>query len=865
MINDRSVILEYVLVILVPGFIFFPTERTLAGHSGGIIESIEESQPVIENLGPAVTQISIMSGHLADDTHFVFSRNTVPGELVGINVDTEEVTTQLRIQLGSERSTEAFSMTSHDGYLYIGARFENRQLSIIRLHIEYGEYNEVVNLHPAQMARDMTVSPDGKIYAAMSHQHNARVYEYDPHTESGRWIGSFASVSRQSAEAVVATVNHVYVGNGVSAPGLWKYDRSTGEKTSIIPDEFRHNVTEVFSLGLHDDWLIAGGRGNTSDPIVALINLEDTSEYRLINHSDGLVQSIVVHDDMVFFGSFDGTWSYDIHSEELKRISDLTCNRGLFYRDSVLHGTDGRRQIGMFDLNSGILKNLDLADAGVDEWEEPGQSMAYSDGFVLVSGHHAVGVHNIINRTYTPIRVPGEAKHIITVTSLNNTSSNDFYWGAYGSGELFRYNTTTEQLESLATAPSGNNRPRAVAYDRINDFVMMGTQADNAGGGALTIYEINNEESSWIIQPFENQAVGAIASLDGVAYLASNRGRVDPGRNAIVAAWNPVTKEKLWEIIPVPGDQRIRSLIAFNNRLMGLTRSGYLFVIDPVTQNVEHLERIFTRTDAGRLRMKNNTILATSHDKIVSINPETYESAIIIENLNSRWFHWPDVAIGDHGEIFALRDFDLISIAPLPSKPVPVYPSRLSTVSRQPVFTWELASNAQQYQFQITESNFSDVLMDTLVYDAMFTFPYKLTGGKGHRWRVRGLRKSNSTSITGDWSDEILFFTKEPTHAEIDPGIPSEFFLQQNFPNPFNPSTNIQYGLPERAYVSLRFYDVIGREIRTLVDEESNAGSFNVVFDIGSLSSGVYLYRLEATPSSGNDTFSQTRYMTIIK
>lgn len=850
-------------------FLIFPGNYdVLAGPLEGVNHyNLQDSQPVIENLGPAVTQISIMTGHLADHTHFVFSRNTVPGELVGINVDTEEVTTQLRIQLGSDRSTEAFSMTSHDGYLYVGVRFEQRRLSIIRVDIETGEFDEVANLHPAQMARDMTVSPDGKIYAAMSQQYNARVYEYDPATESGRWIGSFATVNRQSAEAVVATNDHVYVGNGVSAPGILKYDRSTGDITSIIPEEYRQYVTEVFSLGLHDQWLVAGGRGNSSDPILALINLEDPSEYRLINHSDGLVQSIVVHEDMVYFGSGGGTWSYNINSEELIRISNLTCNRGLFYRDGVLHGTDGRRQIGMHDLTSGILRNLDLADVGVDEWEEPGQSMIYSDGVVYVGGHHAIGVHNIQSGTSQVMQAPGEAKHLIAVPNRRPEWSSFIYWGAYSGGSLIRYDPDLRQTDNVASTPGGDNRPRAVAYDEVNHFVLLGAQSDGAGAGSLTIYDIENDRAEYIRDPFGNHAVSAVTSLNGIAYLGSAQGRVDPGADARVAAWNPVTKEKIWEMTPVPGNRDIRSLIAFNNRILGLTRSGHLFVIDPGSQNVLHLERIITRSDAGRLRTKNNTILAASHDKIVSVDPETYDIEIIIDNLESRWFHWPDVAIGDNGEIFALREFDLISISPNPSKPVPVHPSRLSTVSREPVFSWEPASNAQQYQFQITESNFSTLLMDTTVSGESFEFPYKLKGGQAHRWRVRGIRKAGDSIITGSWSDEILFFTKEPTHIETEPGIPSEITLQQNYPNPFNASTTITYGLPERAQVTLRVYDVTGRMLKALVSSEQQAGYHSIPFNAEALASGVYILRLDVLSTEqgvGRQT-SITRSLTLMK
>jgi hypothetical protein len=68
----------------------------------------------------------------------------------------------------------------------------------------------------------------------------------------------------------------------------------------------------------------------------------------------------------------------------------------------------------------------------------------------------------------------------------------------------------------------------------------------------------------------------------------------------------------------------------------------------------------------------------------------------------------------------------------------------------------------------------------------------------------------------------------------------------QNYPNPFNPNTVISYQLSERSHVYLRVYDMLGREIKALLDREQEAGVHNVNFNGSGLSSGVYLYRLSA-------------------
>jgi streptogramin lyase len=89
--------------------------------------------------------------------------------------------------------------------------------------------------------------------------------------------------------------------------------------------------------------------------------------------------------------------------------------------------------------------------------------------------------------------------------------------------------------------------------------------------------------------------------------------------------------------------------------------------------------------------------------------------------------------------------------------------------------------------------------------------------------------------------------------------LPEIFSLEQNYPNPFNPSTTISWQVPVGSHQTLKVYDLLGREVATLVDEYKPAGSYEIQFDSSNLSSGVYIYRLTA----GN--FSSTNKMTLLK
>ncbi len=82
--------------------------------------------------------------------------------------------------------------------------------------------------------------------------------------------------------------------------------------------------------------------------------------------------------------------------------------------------------------------------------------------------------------------------------------------------------------------------------------------------------------------------------------------------------------------------------------------------------------------------------------------------------------------------------------------------------------------------------------------------------------------------------------------VEIDIDQPDVFYLGQNYPNPFNPSTSIKYSVPADGLVTLKVYDLLGKEVSVLVDEFKQAGTFDVVFAGSNFASGVYYYQLTA-------------------
>lgn len=119
--------------------------------------------------------------------------------------------------------------------------------------------------------------------------------------------------------------------------------------------------------------------------------------------------------------------------------------------------------------------------------------------------------------------------------------------------------------------------------------------------------------------------------------------------------------------------------------------------------------------------------------------------------------------------------------------------------------------------------------------------------------------------------DIILFTDPALTAVNKLSELLNNFYLSQNYPNPFNPATTIEYTLPEsslsggvsggrgRLMVTLKVYDILGREVATLINETKEAGTYGVTFEASHLSSGVYFYRLQA------GEYSQTKKMVLMK
>ena len=157
--------------------------------------------------------------------------------------------------------------------------------------------------------------------------------------------------------------------------------------------------------------------------------------------------------------------------------------------------------------------------------------------------------------------------------------------------------------------------------------------------------------------------------------------------------------------------------------------------------------------------------------------------------------------------------------------------------------------------------------------------PYKFSSGysiyisdnEGENWSLKGSIPTSLQSFTTSFVNGNYYFAFSAggtimripigmlTKVEQQEQKISKYFLQQNYPNPFNPSTTISYEISKSELVTIKIYDVLGREIETLVNEEKSPGKYKIEFDGSNLTSGVYFYKITT------NNFSETKKMLLMK
>jgi hypothetical protein len=168
-------------------------------------------------------------------------------------------------------------------------------------------------------------------------------------------------------------------------------------------------------------------------------------------------------------------------------------------------------------------------------------------------------------------------------------------------------------------------------------------------------------------------------------------------------------------------------------------------------------------------------------------------------------------------------------------------PSGSLATADSAIFTWRGPTpSATRFWYEIAlDSLFTSFRsVDSTITDTVKVFR-PLLNGQRYYWRVRGWNPGGWGPFSETWTVQVII-----SSIAARPEIPATYALEQNHPNPFNPSTKIGFALPREGQAKLEIYNMLGQKVATVLDEHREPGYYTVTFDAASLPSGVYLYRL---------------------
>ena len=196
-------------------------------------------------------------------------------------------------------------------------------------------------------------------------------------------------------------------------------------------------------------------------------------------------------------------------------------------------------------------------------------------------------------------------------------------------------------------------------------------------------------------------------------------------------------------------------------------------------------------------------------------------------------------------------------VVPTSALPVELSSFSASIIGSTVKLSWRTETEVNNYGFEVERASLS--ALPLRVWEKI-----GFVNGNGNNNSPKSYSYEDKNVTAGKYSYRLKQIDNDGQFEysktiEVDFGAPKKFELSQNYPNPFNPNTTIRFSLPEAGNVKLTLFNILGQEIKTLVNEFKESGVHTINFDASELNSGMYIYKIEAA------NFVQTRKMTLVK
>lgn len=635
----------------------------------------------VNDLGPAVTQFSLMSGVLVGNILYIGSRNLNPPRVIGFDMTSRTVVS--RTDLGSGYSIQALAVDPTGRYLYIGALREATTDGTNLYRWDLADVAQPAVALPSTGDRDvraLTVAPDGRVYVAGGGltADPPSLWEYDPTTNlTSSW--GIPDSGATIAQAVAATASTVYFGTGSVLAGgggasrgrLWAYDRTTKTPSDILPAEFASSDS-ISALSIVGDLLAVAphGLGKT-----ALLQLADPTLYTTIPKTGA---HYVRSGNLIYFVKVPNVWAWNLTTKKLTQIEqdDLGTLWSLDVLGQTIVGPSADGYVAEVNLADHSVRKTDLEDAGAPAGPQLGMGIAAGGGLVYTGGTATLAAHDLNAKTVTNITLSGEAKDAVVVDGV-------VYTGQYNGKGIWAYDPTTGLPPYQAAAlPQAQNRPLDVEWDPTNRLVLVGAQSDTQGGGSFTAYDPAAKTARTWVNPIDaQQMVRAVATASGVAYLGGDNIYATGPRSTVVA-FDPVSGTELWRLDPAQ-TAGIAGLAIHGDLLFGMTRQkGGIFVINlPTRTLVTTIAAADVLTDFGALVTSQGLVYGVSDSTVFRIDPATLELSTVVANIDGGWYSGPHIAADENGLLYTLRGSDLVQIVDAPAGTTPAGPPATATAT----------------------------------------------------------------------------------------------------------------------------------------------------------------------------------------
>ncbi len=434
--------------------------------------------------------------------------------------------------------------------------------------------------------------------------------------------------------------------------------------------------------------------------------------------------------------------------------------------------------------------------------------------------------------------VDGNGNVYVTGGSVGSGSDNDF--------ATVKYNSSGAQQWVKRYNGPGNDSDiaYAIALDGSGNVYVAGGSRGTTNGADFCVIKYNpSGVEQWIVTAawfFDDIALDIVIGTDGSSYVTGR----SPGSTA--------ANDDIWTIKISPAGSTV-----WNNRYIG-------------PGNGDDIGNHIAIDNIGNVYVSGFSVGLGTFDDYVLLKYSTSGGSPLTEkryngpgNGNDRSF---ESALDANGCVYLTGysqgtnpDYCTIKYVPLASAPVLVSPANNSTgISCTPLLNWNDVVNSETYTVQVsTNSGFTSFRVNQ---SGLTTSQYQVTAGALQNnvlyyWRACAVNVAGTGPWSTVWSFRTALVGIQPFSSEI----PEAYELYANTPNPFNPTTDIRFDIPKSGLVTLKVFDLFGKEIETIVNERLEPGKYKAVINGSNLSSGVYFYQLVT------NEFTSTKKMVLLK